>query len=127
MKKDTLPLPTDTGALVLPVIGTFVYRHISATGDLLYAGITSDIWRRMGQHAAAAIWWPSVARIEWDVYELRREAEYVEAWLIHEYLPPHNRHGKGGTRIPKPYIPPPERTHEDAIAAARALKIGDRY
>jgi len=80
---------------------TYVYLASDERGRLLYVGITSDIYRRFGQHAAKAVWYPKMAHLATELYATRDQAARRERQLIERYDPPHNimlRHGDGAYR-----------------------------
>lgn len=75
--------PRDTGAHL-------VYLHFGDNGNLLYVGYTADFGPRHLAHRASA-WWPDVSRIVTYEYDSAAVALFVEAQVIAEHKPPHNR------------------------------------
>lgn len=69
---------------------TALYRLYSATGDLLYVGITDHLKVRLAAHAKDKTWWSQVARktVEW--HPGKPEAEAAEAAAIRTEKPAHN-------------------------------------
>lgn len=75
-----------------------VYRHLDATGNLLYVGSTTARAMRTRQlgHVRSARWWRFVARVEYDQHEGRRAALGAERTEIHTRSPIFNRTRPGG-------------------------------
>lgn len=70
---------------------SYVYRAYDQDGDLLYVGVTDELFSRIHQHKLSAAWWPQAHRIVWEQYATRIEAERAERYSIMELLPQHNR------------------------------------
>jgi len=75
-------------------VPTFLYRLYDATGNLLYVGITSDIARRMNQHATDKAWWPEVARKTIELHPSRSDAGFAEMAAVRKEHPRHNVRGR---------------------------------
>ncbi len=69
---------------------TYVYLASDELGRLLYVGITSDVYRRMGQHAVASPWYDKMAHVATELYATRRQAAKREQQLVERHDPPHN-------------------------------------
>lgn len=85
-----------SGVITLPTAldETYVYRAYCRCGDLLYVGITSDLFNRLAGHRRAkAAWEPQAVRLEWELHPSRRAAERVESRLIRTLHPIHNMLG----------------------------------
>ena len=57
---------------------THLYRMYDSTGLLLYAGITTNVERRLSEHRSSKTWYRSVARVETDEYGSRWRAALAE-------------------------------------------------
>lgn len=67
-----------------------LYRFYSATGQLLYVGITSNPGARFKQHQQDKPWWHDVAGISVEQHESRADALAAEARAIAVENPQHN-------------------------------------
>lgn len=85
-----LPLITSSGE-VIDLRGLGVYRLLDSDGALLYVGQTSDVERRLQQHAATQEWWNEVAGFEWVSMGTRFEAKALERNSIEMDAPKHNK------------------------------------
>lgn len=65
---------------------TYLYRLYDSSGALLYAGITTNVTRRIAEHRPKP-WFAEVARVETDEYPARWRAALAEC------LTGHGRHG----------------------------------
>lgn len=68
-----------------------VYRHYSATGDLLYVGVTSKPKERILGHSITSAWWGDVAYIVYTEPMRREDALALEVHMINLHRPPFNR------------------------------------
>jgi predicted GIY-YIG superfamily endonuclease len=103
------PAPVNNQAHVL-------YRFYSATGQLLYVGITMNPPKRFKNHRDGKEWWSAVSGITVETYNTRDELEKAERRAIQVERPLHNiAHNDAGQRklsaTPKPQ-PPPKRVHD---------------
>lgn len=69
---------------------TALYRLYAADDRLLYVGITDNLKRRFGQHAADKAWWPEVSRRTVSWHASRDAAEAAEDAAIKAERPAHN-------------------------------------
>lgn len=67
-----------------------LYRCFSATGDLLYIGVTVDHRGRFAKHEAKSDWWVNVDRIELAYFPARHLALDAERSAILAENPIHN-------------------------------------
>jgi hypothetical protein len=67
-----------------------LYRCYSASGELLYIGITRSPGRRMRQHSREKPWWPEVAVMKWEHYPSSAELEDAERKAIQHERPKYN-------------------------------------
>lgn len=78
----------------LPISGHFVYIMRDETGAVIYVGVTSCLWGRLGQHATSK---PKrladAAHLSVIAYDTRREADDAERELIEVLQPPLNKMG----------------------------------
>lgn len=90
------PKVLSSGALQMPELDqTYVYRAYCRCGDLLYIGMTNELIRRFAGHLRRAPWYDRVARIEWDLYPSRRQADRAEKRMIRDQHPRYNVQGAG--------------------------------
>lgn len=78
---------------MIPVAhGPAVYLCRDGDGAPLYAGATSyNVHARLGAHASAAPWWKNVATVEIEPCATTGDAYELEAAIISDLAPPHNR------------------------------------
>ena len=74
----------------------YVYLASDARGRLLYVGIAEDVYRRLGQHAAASEWYDAMEHLTVEVHRSKEQAANREALLISVHAPPHNRQLRAG-------------------------------
>ncbi|ABD58284.1 G-I-Y Y-I-G endonuclease [Mycobacterium phage Martik] len=67
-----------------------LYRFYSATGQLLYVGITMNPPQRFKAHRDSKDWWSEVAGISIENYNTREELENAERRAIQVEHPLHN-------------------------------------
>ena len=72
-----------------------VYRHYSATGGLLYVGMTADYVHRHHAHSVSA-WWPLVARSEVSDFMSKMDALRAEFHALRDESPTFNRMKSNG-------------------------------
>ena len=104
MPLKSLPQPVLSGSITLQPPGeAYVYRAYCKCGDLLYVGITNDIFTRVTAHRrTGAEWERKAVRLDWDVYRTRVLAEAVEEHLIKTLHPIYNVSGRTRVgRIPR--------------------------
>lgn len=129
-----MPAPVRSGTLVLPTGDqTYVYRAYCLCGDLLYVGITGNLFTRLSGHARArAEWERKAVRLEWDMYATRGQAERVETYLIRALDPTYNTLGRSAAHrrtrwqdLPEPVFRDPGETPQERLfARARRLSVG---
>lgn len=83
----------------------YVYMAYNEDRRLLYVGISTDVFRRMGSHATSAEWYPQMCYLMLEVYPTRRDAEDREAELIHDYRPRYNTARPTGSRKGRENVP----------------------
>lgn len=69
---------------------TDLYRHFSASGELLYVGISNCTVKRFRAHMQTASWAQDIARIEIERFPSRSAAKAAEAVAIAKENPRHN-------------------------------------
>ena len=69
-----------------------LYRHFTAAGVLLYAGISERALWRLHQHKKASDWFPNIAHITMCHYATRQEALAAEKVAIQNEKPIYNKH-----------------------------------
>lgn len=67
-----------------------LYRFFDEEENLLYIGITGDVWNRCKQHSKTQLWWSSVSTATFEHYENRIALEHAEKIAIHNERPKHN-------------------------------------
>ncbi len=75
-----------------------LYRFYSATGQLLYVGITMNPPRRFKNHRDSKSWWDQVSGITVENYASRSELEQAERRAIQVERPLHNVVHNGSQR-----------------------------
>jgi hypothetical protein len=70
----------------------YVYR-CWADDELLYVGMSGNLFGRLGHHAVGKPWWPDVTDVDWDVFDSWTDASFTERWMITTYGPVHNLAG----------------------------------
>lgn len=90
---------------------TSVYVARSASGIVLYVGITGSRIRRLYAHAKASEWWSLAASVELIHLPTRRDAEELEATLIPELGArfnvqhgPYRKHDQEAVEVPDPEL-----------------------
>jgi len=132
MANRPLPKPLCSGSFDKTAVqrvmdATYVYRAYCRCGDLLYVGVTGDVFYRMAGHRQdRADWELKFTRLEWDVYRTREQALRVEGHLIRTLGPLHNKQGTIYHPRPQP-LPWPrafteDELHECAVAAYRGVE-----
>lgn len=87
-----------------------LYRFYSATGQLLYIGITLDPGNRWKQHAKDKPWWADVAGISVENHPDRASVLAAEARAIEVEKPLYNKVRPSlGRKAPRPSPPAPVR------------------
>lgn len=67
-----------------------VYSLWNDQGECLYVGRTTNLRRRLQQHARQVAWWPSVEYMQKIEISNLTDANTVERALIRSYKPMHN-------------------------------------
>ena len=75
-----------------------LYRHFSATDELLYVGISLSAVARLGQHERHSGWFGSIASVKVEHFDTREEALAAEKAAIQGEDPLHNKHHKQLTK-----------------------------
>lgn len=128
MTRKRPPTPVATGTVEVPShLGqAYLYRAYCRCGDLLYVGIADDLFRRMAGHRrGGSRWEPHMARLEYEIYRTRAEAEGAEQAQIRTLHPLHNRTYSMRTgrpqRLPWPRAFTEDELHGCAVAAYRGV------
>jgi hypothetical protein len=79
-----------------------LYRYWSASGGLLYVGITEHFWSRLRSHRVQAPWWPAVAWVTVTAGTSRAQVVWAESVAIYVERPLWNREV---FRAPRPMHP----------------------
>lgn len=66
-----------------------VYRYLGG-GELLYVGMTFDLYERMKAHRRLSPWWPDMDRLVIKVYPSRVAARRAEIEAIRTEFPVYN-------------------------------------
>lgn len=80
--------------------GHVVYVARSIFGDVLYVGVTSNLYRRLAAHQSATSWWGDVHTIAIHAAKTRRAAARLEATSIVALQPRYNVNGRTEKRRP---------------------------
>lgn len=95
-----------------------LYRFYSATGQLLYVGITMNPPQRFKAHRDSKDWWPEVAGISIEHYASRTDLANAERRAIQVERPLHNVVHTKKRPLPKPPAPEPRQFEiDDDISA----------
>ena len=76
-----------------------VYRVFDEVGQLLYVGVSSDVFLRFAQHAQRAPWVAYVASVTFQQFPTREAAEAAEAEAIRTEDPVWNMDGRPARRF----------------------------
>lgn len=107
---------------------TYVYRAYCRCDDLLYVGITNDLFSRMtGHRRVKAEWELKLHRLEWDEYASRDDALRVEKHLIRTMKPTFNKTHAVPRSRPVPLSMPRKLTEDELDACAVAAYRGTSY
>jgi hypothetical protein len=68
----------------------YLYRHYHPNGDLLYVGISLELFRRQRRHYAEAHWADAIHQIIIEPFETREQALAAEEQAIRTEFPKHN-------------------------------------
>jgi predicted GIY-YIG superfamily endonuclease len=108
-----------------------VYQILGRDGELLYVGVTDDLFSRMtGHQRAHAQWLSEAATIVWQEHPTMREAKEAESWLIIDDDPKYNVIHKGGRTVAETledcrhYAPSPKWERLGLVVRARRREIG---
>jgi hypothetical protein len=69
----------------------FLYRHFDAKGDLLYVGMSLDVWSRQWAHFRQAEWANTIYQIVIEPFGSREELIEAEAIAIKTEYPKYNK------------------------------------
>lgn len=81
-----------------------VYAVDDAHGNLLYVGQTTDLNRRLQEHARLAVWWQFADSVETFSRPTREAAQSLERELIRGCKPSYNQYLSGSTRGAREYL-----------------------
>lgn len=70
---------------------TYLYRLYNSSDELLYVGITKDLFSRLSAHRDSKSWWSEVDYYSVKEFRTREEAEALEASLIATAEPEYNQ------------------------------------
>ena len=70
---------------------TYLYRLYNSSDELLYVGITRDLFSRLSTHRVVQSWWSSVDYYSVKEFKNREEAASMESFLIATAQPEHNK------------------------------------
>lgn len=89
----SLPAPRATGEIPIQHRTAYVYYAYDADGDLLYVGVTGNIFQRLTDHRIRqkSPWVAAASKIKWEQYASREIAEYAEERQIKALMPRYNR------------------------------------
>ncbi len=129
-----LPKPRASGTVELPATidgETYVYRAYCRCGDLLYVGMTGNLFGRLSAHyRSRAEWERKAVRLDWELYPTRVAAERAEDHQIRTLHPPYNTARR--SRRPANWVDLPWPTFDptiadrDAAPRIRARLLGNR-
>jgi predicted GIY-YIG superfamily endonuclease len=100
-----------------------LYRFYSATGQLLYVGITMNPPQRFKNHRESKVWWDQVSGITVETYGRRSELEQAERRAIQVEKPLHNVAHNGGQR--KLAVAPKRISHQSTCTQTNPLGLSD--
>ena len=75
---------------------TAVYKAYGAADRFLYAGMSADPERRLGEHRRYTSWWHEVHRVDVEWFTDQWIAAEVETFLVRTAGPAHNIQCRGG-------------------------------
>ena len=97
-----------------------LYRHFSATDELLYVGISLSAVARLGQHERHSGWFGSIASVKVEHFDTREEALAAEKAAIQGEDPLHNKYHKRHKRHKQPTKPSLFEVEEAETAADKS-------
>ena len=68
----------------------YLYRHYDKRGDLLYVGISINVFSRLGSHLRKSHWSRSIRTMTIDHYDTRKAVREAERTAIRKEKPKHN-------------------------------------
>lgn len=68
-----------------------LYRHFDQNDELLYIGVTSNLFRRTAEHERSSPWFRDIARIDLRHFDSREDAIEAEDRAISNEKPKHNQ------------------------------------
>jgi len=77
----------------LPTSDHCVYQALDAEFSVIYVGVTSHLFARLGQHQANSEWWKRAKAIEVECFDTRTQADEREKFLIRALMPAGNDRG----------------------------------
>jgi excinuclease UvrABC nuclease subunit len=69
---------------------TGLYRHFDKNGDLLYVGISLNVFMRLYQHKDSSHWFSEISTVTIEYFETRQDALIAEELAIKKEKPMHN-------------------------------------
>jgi hypothetical protein len=92
-------------------VGSYVYVHRNAAGEVLYVGSTTNPLGRTANHLAGSNgksrWFGDVAAIEWIACDDERSMRFLEGRLIEHFAPSQNKQGNPEAKRPQRDAPAP--------------------
>lgn len=83
--------PVEGGGIINLDLGTEVlYRVYDQRDELLYIGISNNIFARLGLHCRESAWWGQATRYTYAVYPDRRSVRRAKCKAIRDEHPKHN-------------------------------------
>jgi predicted GIY-YIG superfamily endonuclease len=67
-----------------------LYKHLNASGEVLYVGIASEVWKRSVQHEGKSSWFKDVRTIEVEHFPNREAAIEAEETTVMALKPRFN-------------------------------------
>jgi predicted GIY-YIG superfamily endonuclease len=95
---------------------TYLYRLYNSSDELLYVGITRDLFSRLSTHRTVQSWWSEVDYYSVKEYRSRDEAVAQESYLIATVQPEYNQ-------IPGKRIKSPELITETIFKTKRHIPL----
>lgn len=74
----------------------YVYKHINDKNEIIYVGLTTNMWNRQNTHLQKSKWRNEINKIEYCELKNKNSMEFLEIYLINKFMPKYNVKDKNG-------------------------------